>query len=229
MCYSIGVAGGYLALLGPRARADAITWLEGAIFEDADSFDRPGFLGVYAGARRRFGTNPVAPTDAERHALAAEGLVAPVHWPLCDIARASLVMHALATLPAAQHVDLVDDLFYRGDNGEREAVLRALPMLPHAARFVPVAVEACRTNVESVFSAIALDNPFAAEHFTEDAYNQLVLKALFLDLDADRIFGLSDRTTPELKRMARDYADEREAAGRPLPGGIHRLLDGSNR
>jgi hypothetical protein len=36
-----------------------------------------------------------------------------------------------------------------------------------------------------------------------------------------RILGLERRKTPELRRMAADYASERRAAGRPVPADIH--------
>jgi hypothetical protein len=39
----------------------------------------------------------------------------------------------------------------------------------------------------------------------------------------ERIVGLQDRVNPELLRMARDYADERRAAGRPVPADVGRI------
>jgi hypothetical protein len=109
------------------------------------------------------------------------------------------------------------DLFSHGDNDERRAILRALPELRDPARFVPLAVEACRTSVLSVFEAIACDNPFPAEHFADASFNQMVLKALFVGVSLERVVGLRTRLSPDLARMARDYAAERRAAGRSIP------------
>jgi hypothetical protein len=51
----------------------------------------------------------------------------------------------------------------------------------------------------------------------------MVLKALFLDVPLARIIGLDGRRTPDLTRMARDYAAERRAAGRPVSADLMRL------
>jgi hypothetical protein len=54
--------------------------------------------------------------------------------------------------------------------------------------------------------------------------NHMVLKALSLGIDLDRIIGLERRMTPELKRMTVDYVAERRAAGRSIPADVRLLL-----
>ena len=71
-----------------------------------------------------------------------------------------------------------------------------------------------------VFEAIACENPFPRDHFPEANFNQLVLKAMFLDVPLDRVLGWRERNNLELRRMAADYAAERRAAGRSVPEGI---------
>jgi hypothetical protein len=117
----------------------------------------------------------------------------------------------------------VGELFRIGDNDERRAILRALPLLRAPERFVALAVDACRTNVVSIFEAIACDNPYPAAHFADGAFHQLALKTVFLGLPLARIVGLEARRTPELARMAADYAAERRAAGRAVPDDLHLL------
>lgn len=112
----------------------------------------------------------------------------------------------------------------RGDNRERRAVLRALSLLPDPASFVPLAIAACRTSVQTVFEAIACENPFPATYLPEAAFNQMVLKAFFTGTPVDRIIGLDERRNADLDRMARDYAAERQAAGRPLPVDFDRVF-----
>jgi len=51
----------------------------------------------------------------------------------------------------------------------------------------------------------------------------MLLKALFLDVSLARIIGLDGRRTPELERMACDYAAERRAAGRPVSDDLAHL------
>jgi hypothetical protein len=111
---------------------------------------------------------------------------------------------------------LVRELYRRGDVGERQAVLRALPVLDDAGH-VDTAIDACRTNVQTVFEAIACDNAYPAKYFADAAYFQMVLKALFIGAPVGRIVGLDARTTDELVRMVEAYASERRAAGRPVP------------
>jgi hypothetical protein len=108
-------------------------------------------------------------------------------------------------------------VYRHGEARERAAVLRALPFLPGAERFVPIAADACRTHVLPIFEAIACENPFPARHFEPAAFRQLVLKAIFIEVRIGRIHGLAVGLDAELARMARDYAAERAAAGRPIP------------
>jgi hypothetical protein len=160
--------------------------------------DRPAFHTAFSSAGRRLGDG-------------------------AEAGRIELLVEAAVAAGAHELVELVDECWRTGDNGERIAVLRALSRLPAPARFVPLAVSACRTNVVPVFAAIAGDNPFPAAHFPEPAFNQMVLKAVFLGVAIDRIVGLSARITPELMRMAAAYASERRAAGRPVPDDCARL------
>jgi len=151
------------------------------------------------------------------------------HGAGAEAARIELLVAVGAEIDADDLVPLVDECWRTGDNGERQAVLRALARLPRADRFVPLAVSACRINVVPVFEAIACDNGFAAAHFPEASFNQLVLKALFLGVAIDRIVGLDDRITPELTRMAAAYASERRAAGRPVSADCERLATSTPR
>jgi hypothetical protein len=41
-----------------------------------------------------------------------------------------------------------------------------------------------------------------------------------------RVIGLDERRSPELARMARDYAAERRAAGRTVPDDLAHILGG---
>lgn len=136
--------------------------------------------------------------------------------PVHEVGRAVLLLMGLDALPPEEHVEFIDERFVRGDNAEREALLRTLPMLPEAGRFLATAVEACRTNVQTVFEAIGCDNPYPARYFPELNFNQLVMKAFFLGLSLRRIAGLPERITPALRQMVADHAKERSVAGRPL-------------
>ena len=132
----------------------------------------------------------------------------------------ALLVKAADRAGEAELVPLVEDLYRRGENRERQSVLRSLPLLPRPERFLALAVDSCRTSVQPIFEAIACENPYPAAFFPELNFNQMVLKALFIEVALERILGLERRITPELRRMAKDYASERAAAGRSVPRDI---------
>jgi hypothetical protein len=205
--------------LAQSAPAESLAWL-GADFRDRKGdFARGEFFGRYAGVKRRF-PDPLrlAPNAVAR--LKELGFHAPERLSAAELARARLLLAAFEALPAADHPGLATEVFRRGDNLERSALLRALPLLPGAERCVELAIEACRTHVLDVFAAIACDNPFPARYFPELNFNQLVIKALFLDLPLERIVDWRARANAELRRIAHDYEAERRAAGRSVPDGI---------
>ena len=166
---------------------------------------------AFAGAGRRLGTVAIG-DDAAR--ITEAGLTWPASAGVDECGRAALLLAASPSAP------LVRELVRRGEVRERQAVLRVLAALPEPAALVEIAVDACRTNVLTVFEAIACDNDFPARHFDEHAFVQLVLKALFVSAPVGRIVGLAQRTTAELERMVDAFASERRAAGRPIPDDV---------
>jgi hypothetical protein len=178
------------------------------------------FRALYASVGRRLGAAAGQPVVAP--ALFAER--ARPHFTLTDWVRLTLVFRAFAQVSAASQPAVIERLFESGEIGEQESLLRTLALLPEPARFTDTGLAACRTNARRVFDAIACDNPFPAEFFPELGFNQMVLKAVFVEAPVARIEGLAARRTPELLRMARDYASERRAAGRPVPDDIALIL-----
>jgi hypothetical protein len=138
-----------------------------------------------------------------------------------------LLLAGAGATPAAALPGAVDELFRTGELREQQALLRALAYLPEPGRFVEIAAEAVRLNVLTVLEALACDNPFPAAHMPELAFNQMIMKAIFNDLPLRRVVGLSGRLGPELRRMVSAYADERRAAGRPVPADVDLVLGGS--
>ena len=51
-------------------------------------------------------------------------------------------------------------------------MLKSLPLLPEPQRFEALAVEACRSNVLTVFEAIACENPYPHGYFEELSFDQ---------------------------------------------------------
>jgi hypothetical protein len=74
-----------------------------------------------------------------------------------------------------------------------------------------------------VYDSIALDNPYPAEYFDDGQWNQMVLKAIFMERPLYRIQGIDRRNNKDLCRIARDFAHERWAAGRLVTPELWRL------
>ena len=182
--------------------------------ELAASPESVGFRAFYASVSRRLGG------AAGQGVTAPQGLAALArpHHTLTDWARLALLVRALEH--AGDPPALVLRLLEGGEIGEQESLLRTLSLLPEPARFLEAGLAACRTNARRVFDAIACDNPYPAAHFPELSFRQMVLKAVFVEAPVARIEGLAERRTPELVRMAEDYASERRAAGRRVPADI---------
>jgi len=181
---------------------------------------RPRFRAAYARAARLLG-----PAGLARISL--EGTLAELgrpHWTLLDWTRAALLCRALANQPPAGRPALVLSLFEGGEIGEQESLLRTLALLPDGGAFLETAMLACRTNAVRIFEAMACENVYPQSFFPEPAFNQMVLKTVFLEIPVSRIEGLTHRSTPELARMARAYASERAAAGRPVPEDIDIII-----
>ncbi|MBL3666248.1 EboA domain-containing protein [Streptomyces sp. M2CJ-2] len=181
------------AELGEAARA----WLDQALDEAADRPGTHGPLSVWelrlAEAGRRCG---------------------PAH---ADAARVLILHVARADLEALTRV------YHQGTADERRAVLHALPHLVPGPEARPLVEDALRTNDTRLVSAAV--GPYCARHLDAHAWRHAVLKCLFTGVDVDRVADLPQRARGdgELARMLGDYADERTAAGRPVPEDLHRV------
>lgn len=191
-------------------------WVAAAPPSDVDAF-----CAAYTSAPRKIGRGALSLTAIESGQL--QVLVPDVgfdRWTLADAARGLLLLTAAESVDANAFYALATACLERGDAREQESWMRGVSLLPAAGRFLPLVIDACRTNVIPLFEAIACDNPYPAAHFPERNFNQVVLKALFNNIPIARIVGLRRRMNPELSRMAADYAAERRAAGRPVPADI---------
>ena len=102
------------------------------------------------------------------------------------------------------------------DKSELETFLKFLVLLPNPENYKAQAVEALRTNISTVFDAIALNNPYPALYFNEQQWNQMYLKAAFMQQDLTAIEQVDKRANKELVRIISDYAHERWAASREI-------------
>ncbi len=134
---------------------------------------------------------------------------------LQQITRIFLLAKVLEDRPK-YFTDKVANIIQVADTGELVTFLKYLICLPDPQTFNQTAVEALRTNISQVFTAIALKNPYPAKFFDEQQWNQMYLKAAFMQQDLGAIIGVDERANEDLSRIISDYAHERWAASRDI-------------
>ncbi|MEM9219771.1 MAG: EboA family metabolite traffic protein [Cyanobacteria bacterium P01_F01_bin.150] len=171
---------------------------------------------TFSSIPRRLGKNDL---DLTSEMLAeAESVCAgwnPKNWSVDQAARSLLLL----VVPSGNKDDYERSLYPLFDNAdvnELIALNQSLPLLPHPESHLGHAINGIRSNITAVFNAVALNNPYPAQYFDELAWNQLVLKSLFIDSPLHQIQGLDQRANAKLARMLSDYAHERWAASRSV-------------
>ena len=81
------------------------------------------------------------------------------------------------------------------------ALYRGLPLYPEPETFEWQVGEGLRTSMRAVFEAIAHRSPYPKENFSEDRWNHMVLKALFIGSTLAPIQGLDERANPVLAEI----------------------------
>lgn len=212
------------AIVAAHADAEIVQWLQSTSDALRAAPDRPRLRIAFARAGRKLGDRRVELTPREV-ACSSEAKLDGVGdaWTLRDFGRAALLLDALSSLEPNEQIECVEHMFRTGDLGEQASLVRMLALLPRPDDFAPMAAEATRTNADSVFAALACDNPYPARSLPDLNFNQMVMKAIFTGIGVARIQGLEHRVTGELVRMAGDYARERRAAGRTVPDDVATL------
>lgn len=139
----------------------------------------------------------------------------PTNWTIEQVGRTILIL-SFPYEDQERYVATLDKIFAAADVGEAIALYQSLPLLPYPERFRLRAAEGIRSNITSVFNAVALDNPYPATYLDNLAWNQMILKALFIGSPLQPIYGLEKRNNPQLSQMLIDYARERLAAKRTV-------------
>ncbi|MCE7071522.1 MULTISPECIES: EboA domain-containing protein [Dyadobacter] len=143
-------------------------------------------------------------------------------WSLVRLARVWLLTQ-LDPSDKEEYVKNIETLFDTAEMNELVALYAALPVLSYPDQWLFRATDAVRSNMGFVFDAIALHNPYPEKHFSELAWNQLVLKTIFNDKPIHFIEGLDNRANEKLAMTLSDFAHERWAAGRSVPAQVWRL------
>ncbi len=111
---------------------------------------------------------------------------------------------------------LVANIVQVADTSELVTFLKYLILLPNAGYYQNTAVDTLRTNIETVFDAITLKNPYPSLYFNTQQWNQMYLKAAFLQRDLRQIVNVEKMGNKELAKIISDYAHERWKASRTI-------------
>jgi hypothetical protein len=186
----------------------------------------PNYLNTaFSKAVRLFGKIDLLYSAAER----SEANTICNSWtPPKTIDRAVRIL-ILLNMPNENETDYlksIESLFDSADLGEQVVIYSALALLEYPEKLIPRCLEGIRSNMGEVFEAVANENPFPASYLSEEAFNQMVLKCLFVGKPLYKVENLHHRVNRNLSRMAFDYAHERWAAGRELNPEIWQLVEG---
>lgn len=209
--------------LDQRLGAEAAQWLRDCVASLAGGgTDRDLFRSVSL-VSRKLGKAPLA-LDATALALADAARPGwdPSSWTMDQAGRVRLLLAAAAH--SDNFVRRLDQLFATADVDELVAFYCGLAVYPDPPQHRLRAAEGVRTNMKVVFEAVAHRNPYAAAQLPDDAWNQMVLKALFVGSTLNPIVGLDCRANATLARMLSDYAHERWSAGRPVSPELWRCV-----
>lgn len=139
----------------------------------------------------------------------------PQFWTLDQATRLVFFLSSPAVTCQA-FTERLNMLCHTAEVGELLCLYQGLPLYPWPESHITRASEGIRSNIKAVFEAVAHLNPYPQHYLPEEAWNQMVLKALFIGSPLAFIQGIDARSNPTLARMLVDYAHERWAAKRPV-------------
>ena len=204
-----------LDLIRLRAGDTEGQWLENCLVDARQDLD-----GVLSDVSKRFGKRHLIAGFSQRSSAVLMTQLGPMpigHWRTDRAARSWL----LATLSVDSNAPFKDLFSYyeSGDTETRIAALLAINLVddPDSAQGMMLIHDAGRTYLDELMDAAWCNHPFSAHHMSDVEYRKAVLKALFCDVEISGFLRLDERADVELAISLRDFADEREAAGRPVP------------
>jgi len=145
-------------------------------------------------------------------------------WTYLDIARTYFLIK-IADKFKQEHIDIINQLFDTAGLSELICLYKSLHLLPEPKKLLFRATEGMRSNMTSVFNAIALNNPYPMRFFDQAVWNQMILKIFFIEEDINQVIGLKERANKTLADMLTDFANERKAAQRSVNPEIWKVIE----
>ncbi|HQV01129.1 MAG TPA: EboA domain-containing protein, partial [Bacteroidia bacterium] len=209
-----------LTVIVSKVDTDTYAEIKYACDEVAQNADK--LKTCYVKALRRYNKQKITYTQkqlSEANSI-CNGWLPPL--TLVDAVRTLLLLHTKFSDTQMQLSNL-QSMVDCGDNNEQIVIYQNLALLPHADTLALFCAQGLRSNMADIFEAIANNNPYPAKYLADDAFNQMVLKCVFIGKPLYKIVGLHQRLNPNLSRMIIDYAAERWAASRSLSPEVWQL------
>lgn len=203
-----------------QTRGEADTWIK-QVTENVAEYSDPlklSFNIAFVPRKVRSNSNLIfCENDINRIHNAYQGWQ-PEKWSLVEAVR------ILFNLIVIYKVDNAEDVLSRAyqlpELNEQVAFLKGLPLYGKTEFFLNHAREAIRSNIRSLFTAVALFNPFPADNFSEEEWNNMLLKAIFWNYSLQDIYSVTTRDNTALVTMLYEYAKEQIGAERPVSSDI---------
>lgn len=199
-------------ILSNNLEAPLFQWIRGRIQAILASGSAGDLYMTYALIGTKMGDNQAIRFDSDE---GMPGFLKARDTDARQLSRLYLLMAVLEGDPDT-FAPKVAQLIQVADTSELVTFLKFLYLLPRAHDYVGVATDALRSNIVAVFDAISRDNPYPGRYFNEAQWNQMYLKAAFMQRDLSQIQDVDERANAELARIISDYAHERWAASRTI-------------
>ncbi len=205
-----------LEWLEEKVDTEAVEWLKSTGEKLADAPEDWLLYTSFSAVPRHTGKEELSFSDDElAEAESIRQNWTPTGWTAGQLGRVNLLLN-FADAGEEEFLDKIEKIFLTSDMSEAVALYKGIPLYPYQEKFKKRAAEGVRSNMTNVFNAVAHHNPFPAEFMDEAAYNQIVLKALFVESSLYKIIGLDERANETLAKMLVEYAHERWSAGREV-------------
>ncbi|MGI9277729.1 MAG: EboA domain-containing protein [Endozoicomonas sp.] len=145
-------------------------------------------------------------------------------WHIDEASRLILLIKTLNTAPENKRSEVLSNVYRQSDETEKQVIAKGLTIIDDGES-VNLALAIGRTNNIELFSALALSNPYPARYYNDREFNQLILKALFMELDLRKTVGLQTRLNPSLSLLSLDLLKERLAADRSPPATLSEAIN----
>jgi len=212
------------AIIRESATAEGLKWLDQQTHKLEQEWNYRTFYFSFSSVPRFLGKATITYSKATlSQARELRSGFSPEGWDLTQLVRTYILLY-LPHNNEAEYAQTIDRMCETADMYEQQAIYAALPLLPHPKALTGRTAEGIRTNMTNVFDAIALQNPYPADYLDQEAWNQLLLKAVFMGRPLYKIDRADERANPELARMLVDFAHERWAAHRQISPEIWRFV-----